>query len=131
METWLSEFAMKGDKMPQCTYCEEYAETLEDWGCFKLCEKCVKEFRSDLPERPKRRGGNIITADPKLDAQAKYDPKTGNIKLLMRCYELGNVCESINHEVIHYILHGLIGLHGCYKFDNIYEVVDKYHGGPF
>jgi len=112
--------------MPKCSQCEKEFEKLESWGYLKLCESCAKKYREHWPKRPKGKISNVEIDKPRIVGGAQYVPDSGNTRI--RGSNDGNqLFETLNHEVIHFVLHKLIDFRCCYQYDSIQEEIDCYH----
>lgn len=108
----------------KCSHCEQDFESLENWGEFNLCVKCLKIYEA-LPKKPPSEISDIKIFEPALGHRASYNARTGDTKLMTIHENDALVC--INHEFIHYILHKLISIRCSYQFDNFEKEVDVYH----
>jgi len=111
--------------MPRCTQCHEIFDKLESWGNAQLCKACAKAYCEKWPEKPSGEISDIEIEEPRFGSGAQYVPDTG--KTRFRGYNEGSEFEVLNHEVLHFVLHNLIGLRCCYQFDSIQNIVDPYH----
>lgn len=102
-----------------CSHCKVKAE-LEDWGGIKLCEKCVELYLLEIPEVPPKEDVDIKigTADF-IGAGASYEMCKTNIRISEGIDDMPKLSMWISHEIMHYLLHRMVGVKCCYKYDLI------------
>lgn len=112
--------------MPKCDYCEEDFAQLENWGAYHWCAECAKEINKDRQKPPRAQISDIIIDKPEHGENAMYNPENGETEL-KQFPDDGDIERVINHEFMHFILHGVAGLRYCYLYDCIKNEVDPYH----
>ena len=109
----------------RCYHCTKDFDKLEGWGNLDLCPVCAKLYRDHFPDKPKAEFSDLTIDEPRFAGGASYSPRTG--KTIFRG-ENADHAETINHEFMHFVLHEVIGIRGCYQYDSIQGTIDPYHG---
>ena len=100
-----------------CTACGKEVEKLETWGNHAFCPKCSKRYSKDWKEAPEH-GANNIKIKIKTGPDAQYDPDEGSIIVLTDTEDVPSLCVWFQHEAMHWVLHGMIGIRGTFQYDH-------------
>ena len=107
--------------MPYCDECGKESEKLINWGHLSLCKECSDEWEKTRPNKPPK-DNYEVTFNPEFYHYAMYEIETGNIVILYLPEE--RVFRTLNHEILHRIIHKIVGLRPCWQYDNIETHVD-------
>lgn len=110
--------------MPKCDVCYMDYAKLENWGQRSLCPKCSERWKKMRASEPPK-DTYEIKLNPEYHHYGMYEIETGDIHI-MRLPEK-EIFDTLNHEMLHRIIHKCAGLRPCWQYDNISKHIEPHH----